>query len=97
MDDMILQESSGSLEGPSLRGSLTDDIAEEDLHEVMYGGSWVVTDPDIWRSWTGERMLNGELYHGPVYNLGTESLYTGVRSCGCRVCEQHMESTLKMN
>ena len=75
----------------------TDDVSAEPLYEVMYVDSWVVTDPDIWRSWTGERMINGEVYHGPVYNLGSDTLYTGARVCSCRACEQQVEHALKKN
>lgn len=28
---------------------------------------WLKTEPDVFRSWPGERRLNGKTYNGPIY------------------------------
>jgi len=75
----------------------TDDVIETPILEVLYEGMWVVTDPDIFRSWTGLRRRNGEKYHGEVYNMGTDILYEGARVCPCSVCQGHVKPTLRYN
>jgi hypothetical protein len=42
--------------------------------EILTNGSWLLVDEFIWRSYTGERRLNGEQYQGPIYVLGTAEL-----------------------
>jgi hypothetical protein len=41
-------------------------------HEILSNGQWVEVTDHIFRSWTGERRLNGSKYHGPIYNLGSD-------------------------
>ena len=39
-------------------------------------------------------------HHGPVYNFGTvEDLkpYSGSRTCGCNLCQAHVQPHLKKN
>jgi hypothetical protein len=35
--------------------------------EVFYGKAWIETSPEMFRSWTGLRKLNGQDFHGTVY------------------------------
>lgn len=39
--------------------------------EIKKGESWLVVDRYIFRSWTGERRVNGKPYKGRVFVLGT--------------------------
>jgi hypothetical protein len=41
-------------------------------HEIKLGGTWKPVDPWLFRSWAGERRVNGTPYTGPVYLLGTD-------------------------
>ena len=75
----------------------TDDVAGEPLLEVKTGGIWVATSEEIFRAWTGQRRINGDEHHGPVYSLGTEIMYTGARVCACKDCQSTVESKHKKN
>lgn len=45
--------------------------------EVEYKeGKWARVTPNHFRSFTGKRRINGELYNGPVYYEGTNFKYT---------------------
>ena len=57
----------------------------------------VVPTDDIFRSWTGERRINGDEHHGPVYALGSDVPYTGSRVCGCSECQSHVEPRFRKN
>jgi hypothetical protein len=35
--------------------------------EVFYGNSWIETSPEMFRSWTGLRKLDGQEFRGTVY------------------------------
>jgi hypothetical protein len=35
---------------------------------------WVKVTEYIFRSWTGQRRINGVEYHGPCYYLGTDEI-----------------------
>lgn len=75
----------------------TDDVAGEPLLEVKTGGIWVATSEDIFRSWTGPRRINGDEHHGPIYALGTQTLYTGARICACRECQSTVDHKHRKN
>lgn len=47
---------------------------EGDLLEARINGRWVRCPAYTWRSWTGERRVNGEPYAGPVYFLGSNTV-----------------------
>ena len=36
--------------------------------------TWVSVTPDMFRSWGGERRINGQPYQGPVYMLWTNEV-----------------------
>lgn len=76
-----------------------DDSPGEKVLQVKLSDSWVEVTDSIFRSWTGDRRINGEDFHGPVYNFKDESnkVYTGFRSCGCKVCQENVEPVFKMN
>lgn len=77
-----------------------DDSIGDVVYQVKYGEDWIETTETIFRSWTGLRRINGDDHHGPVYNFGTdESIapYTGIRTCGCLVCQTHVEAKYKKN
>ena len=67
----------------------TDSIIPTPLYEVGIKDTFISTTEDIFLSWTGPRLLNGETFHGPIFNLGTTTPYTGPRHCGCSTCESH--------
>lgn len=75
----------------------TDNIATEPVLQVLYHDTWVAVDEETFDSWTGLRRKNGEDYHGAIRVFGSNVKYTGVRSCGCRVCEQDVSPKFKMN
>ena len=75
----------------------TDDVAGEPLMEVQVNAAWVVTDEEIFKSWTGPRRINGDEYHGPVYALGTSTVYTGARVCACSTCQSSVAARDRKN
>ena len=38
--------------------------------QIRAGGPWVKVRYDIFRSWSGQRRIDGAPYHGPVHTLG---------------------------
>lgn len=75
-----------------------DDVAApRRVFEVCLDDSWTVTTQEIFTAWTGRRRFDGVEYHGPVYHLGTGSMYRGARVCPCPVCETSVEPQLKKN
>lgn len=46
------------------------------IYEIKQSNRWLIVDEWIFRSWTGERKLNGEPFNGDVYILGTDEVYT---------------------
>lgn len=76
----------------------TDDILTTPILEVLINESWVATDEDIWKAWTGLRKINGEDYHGDVHPLAApEQIWTGPRVCGCRKCQVNVEAKHRPN
>lgn len=69
-----------------------DTMMKGGLLEIVVGQSAVRVDAELWNSWTGHRLLNGEEYHGPVYHLdeGKGNPYRGVRLCNCNKCQEHV-------
>lgn len=61
--------------GPTDRAELAERFPAEDAAvleiQVRSGGPWVKVDPWIFRSWTGPRRVNGEVYAGDVFLLGS--------------------------
>lgn len=41
--------------------------------EVQVGTHWCETSVDFFRSWGGDRRVNGRPYNGPVYELGSNN------------------------
>lgn len=77
---------------------LTDDVATGPILEIKFQDAWVVTDPDIWGSWTGFRRINGEEHHGSVRPLAhPDKVWTGPRVCPCRVCQENTEVKYRPN
>jgi len=76
-----------------------DDSPGQKVLQVKLSDSWVEVTDDIFRSWTGDRRINGEDFHGAVYNFqdATNTPYTGSRACGCKICQEHVLPHLKMN
>ena len=52
----------------------------------IYDRRWVQVPYDVFRSWTGRRLINGVEFHGPVYFKGSRIKYGGQRYCACNVC-----------
>lgn len=46
-------------------------VKEGDILEAKVNSRWVKCPAWTWRSWTGPRRVNGELYTGPVFFLGS--------------------------
>lgn len=77
-----------------------DDSIGDVVYQVKLNDEWVETTEAIFRSWTGLRRLNGEDFHGLVYNFGTDITsgpYTGARSCACGTCQAYTEAKFKKN
>lgn len=66
-------------------------------YEVGLNETFISTSPDVFDAWTGPRRLNGQDYHGPIFNLGTNTPYDGPRHCGCEACESNTHPTVKKN
>lgn len=45
-----------------------------DVYEVKVNNFWRKVDENIFRSWQGERRLNGEDYSGPVFYYLTNKI-----------------------
>lgn len=68
--------------------------------DIEAAGSWLSVGGDVWRAWSGRRMLWGIEYHGPVYALGTpegSQPWDGARTCGCHECQRHVRPELRPN
>jgi len=75
-----------------------DDTVMKGWHEISIGSDYIVrVTESLWSAWTGRRYLNGEEYHGPVYKMGTDSVYFGHRICTCSVCSESVPAQLKPN
>ena len=46
----------------------------ENVYEIKLYGSWHEVTEWTFRSWGGPRKINGELYEGPVFYLGSEEI-----------------------
>jgi len=75
----------------------TDVLAAGPLLTVELLGETVVATEAEWRAWTGRRWRNGVEVHGPIYNLGTDVLFTGRRACGCATCSKTVDPQHKHN
>ena len=42
--------------------------------EIKVNSSWVKVTEWIFRSWGGQRRIDGNEYHGPVYYLGEDEV-----------------------
>jgi hypothetical protein len=47
----------------------------EPIYEIKVHGGWITVNYYIFRSWGGQRRVNGADYGGPVYLLGTDTVY----------------------
>jgi hypothetical protein len=77
-----------------------DDSIGSIVYQVRCEDEWIEATHSIFRSWTGFRRINGEEYHGPVYEVGSresDEPYTGYRACGCSVCQAHVVAKFKKN
>ncbi len=45
-----------------------------DKYEIKERDQWLEVSIWIFRSWGGERKINGEVYKGPVYYLGSNDI-----------------------
>jgi hypothetical protein len=83
----------------SPKRNFDDSIGQKVLQvSLSESDTWIEVTEDLFRSWTGLRRINGEDYHGPIYNFGSEdSVYSGSRSCGCSVCQSTVTAALKVN
>lgn len=77
------------------------DEATGPVREILTGDRWFVVDSLLWEGWTGLRRLNGVEHHGPIKYLdspiGSPIMYSGKRTCGCRVCEVSVPPSLRKN
>jgi len=80
------RSSSWELTSDALFPHHTDDVSSSHIYEVEFEDSYMDVDESIFTSWTGARRLDGSNYHGPIYNMGTSTLYTGPRACSCSIC-----------
>lgn len=77
----------------------TDDMSGP-VHQIKVGTTWHVVDGATWRSWTGERRINGDDVHAPVYTyLAPEGTppYAGKRECSCKVCQATVAPAFRPN
>jgi len=95
---MKLQQAETSVLNKHIRTlSGNDTMMKGSFQEILIAGNVLVVDNDLWRSWTGIRFLNGEEYHGPVYVMGTQKLYEGIRTCICKTCQPQKEFRININ
>jgi hypothetical protein len=75
-----------------------DTVMRGGFYEIASGPTYLMrVTEELWRSWSGRRFKDGEEHHGPVYVMGSNSLYTGSRTCKCNVCALNTISALKPN
>ena len=75
----------------------SDTLATEPLLEVCVSDNWIPAPRDMFDAWTGQRRINGEPHHGPVYHIGSSTLYTGMRLCPCTTCQGTAAPHLRYN
>jgi len=75
----------------------TDELAPNPVHEIEFESDSFVVDEATFSAWTGRRFVNGKEHHGPVYNMGTNVLYTGPRQCPCSACSSSVSPHLRYN
>lgn len=87
-----IQEQVNVIASHSIGYAGDDTMMKGDLLEIIVGQSAVRVDSDLWHSWTGHRLRNGDEYHGPVYHLGEgrNIPYKGVRLCRCSKCQENV-------
>jgi len=71
----------------------TDNALVDTGMQVELDQAWIPTTYQVWRSWTGRRALWGKEIHGPIYAMTTvdnSTPWSGARSCGCPVCQEHV-------
>jgi hypothetical protein len=72
-----------------------------DLYEININGKWIKSSEYVFRSWTGSRCLNGKVYQGPRFSLGTDNECNPNQQCVdlCSHCGlnfvQHMYGILR--
>jgi hypothetical protein len=83
---------------PSLDTDPTlDSLLPNPIYEVALDNIYIKTSHDVFLTWTGLRRLNGQDYHGHVFNFDTTTPYNGPRHCGCSICETNTHPTAKKN
>ena len=74
----------------SLDSTHIDSISSTPIFEAadhIDATSFVLVDELIFNSCIGPRRVNGQLFHGPIYNIDTHIIYDGPRFCPCSICE----------
>lgn len=56
--------------------------------EIKDRGGWFRVDPTVFRSWAGQRRVDGAVYHGRVFVYLSDEYCsrTQARACGCPTC-----------
>jgi hypothetical protein len=75
----------------------TDELSPTPVLEIEFDSASFVVDAATFSAWTGNRFINGKEHHGPVYNMGTNILYTGPRQCPCSACSSSVSPHLRYN
>ena len=99
MTSMELDNIIEKLEGyvATLRPTPTDDLATDPILEVQLLDRWFLVDPDTFRSWTGHRRRDGDVFHGDVFYMDSDRPYSGARACPCPTCQSSVEPRHKKN
>ena len=79
-----------------------DTTSENKLYEIgvcCIDGTtnWLPANEHTWRSWIGERRINGSIYHGAVFITGTNNVWSGIRDCSCKLCQEHIVGKFRHN
>lgn len=51
-------------------------VTADQVLEIRNTGAWLQVSEDVFRSWEGDRRLNGGIYFGPVYKMGSDEIVT---------------------
>jgi hypothetical protein len=46
----------------------------EPNYEILCNGSWLSVNEWIFRSWSGQRRMDGKMFEGPVFYLGSKKV-----------------------
>lgn len=73
-------------------------LRDMNVYEIDMGDNErQIVDRDLWRSWTGIRLLNMKEFHDDVFIMDSENVYDGPRVCPCEKCQSTVLPEFRFN